>query len=329
MKTNLRRLGRTGPQVSPLALGCMGMSRMYGAADDAESIATIHAALERGVNLLDTGDFYGSGHNEALVGRALAGRREQALVSVKFGALRGPDGSWLGFDARPAAVKNFATYSLQRLGLDHIDIYRPARLDPNVPIEDTVGAIADLVKSGHVRHIGLSEVGVDTIRRAAAVHPIVDLQIEYSLISRNPESAIFPALAELGVGVTAYGVLSRGLLAGSLPGAGDFRAHLPRFKGDNLEHNKRLVEALAQIAREKGATSSQLAIAWVLARGESIVPVVGARTRAQLAESLAALEFQLGAEDLARIEAAVPPGSVAGDRYDPHQMRALDSEKQA
>jgi aryl-alcohol dehydrogenase-like predicted oxidoreductase len=327
MKTNFRRLGRQGPEVFPVALGCMGMSRMYGHADDAESIATIHAALDRGVDLFDTGDFYGSGHNESLLGRALAGRRDRALISVKFGALRAPDGGWLGVDGRPASVKNFATYSLQRLGVDHIDVYRLARLDPGVPIEDTIGAIADLVRAGYVRHIGLSELGAATIRRAAAVHPIVDLQIEYSLLSRGPETAIFPTLAELGISVTAYGVLSRGLLSGSLPGAGDFRAHLPRFRGENLEHNRRLVDALAAVAAERGATPSQLAIAWVLARGEHIVPVIGARTRAQLAESLAALELRLGPDDLARIEAAVPADRVAGDRYDPHQMRSLDSER--
>jgi len=328
MTTSLRRLGRTGPEVFPLALGCMGMSPMYGRSDEAESIATIHAAIDRGVNLLDTGDFYASGHNEALVGRALAGRRDRALLSVKFGALRVPGGGWGGVDGRPASVKNFAAYSLQRLGVEHIDIYRIARLDPTVPIEDTVGAIADLIKSGHVRHVGLSELGADTIRRAAAVHPICDLQIEYSLLSRGPEAAIMPTLAELGIGMTAYGVLSRGLLAGSRPqGAGDFRAHLPRFRGENLEKNQRLVDALAAIAGEKGVTTSQLAIAWVLARGEGIVPLIGSRTRAQLDESLGALDLQLDADDLARIEAAVPADAVAGERYDPHQMRALDSER--
>jgi len=306
----------------------MGMSPMYGRSDEAESIATIHAAIDRGVNLLDTGDFYASGHNEALVGRALAGRRDRALLSVKFGALRVPGGGWGGVDGRPASVKNFAAYSLQRLGVEHIDIYRIARLDPTVPIEDTVGAIADLIKSGHVRHVGLSELGADTIRRAAAVHPICDLQIEYSLLSRGPEAAIMPTLAELGIGMTAYGVLSRGLLAGSRPqGAGDFRAHLPRFRGENLEKNQRLVDALAAIAGEKGVTTSQLAIAWVLARGEGIVPLIGSRTRAQLDESLGALDLQLDADDLARIEAAVPADAVAGERYDPHQMRALDSER--
>jgi len=326
--TTLRRLGQHGPQVFPLALGCMGMSRMYGPADDAESIATIHAALERGINLLDTGDFYASGHNEALVGRAIADRRDRVLLSVKFGALRTPDGGWGGVDGRPAAVKNFAAYSLQRLGVDHIDIYRLARLDPQVPIEDTIGAIAELVKSGHVRHIGLSELGADAIRRAAAVHPIVDLQIEYSLLSRGPEAQILPTLAELGIGMTAYGVLSRGLLAGSRPqGPGDFRSYLPRFNGENLAQNQRLVDALAAVGRARGATSSQLAIAWVLSRGASIVPVIGARTRVQLGEALAALALGLRPDELAQIEAAVPTEAVAGDRYDAHQMKHLDSER--
>src|SRR6187455_2662814 len=238
-----RRLGAQGPAVFPIALGCMGMSGMYGPADRAESLATIHAALDAGINLIDTGDFYGMGHNEMLIGEALRDRRDAALVSVKFGAQRGPDGAWIGYDARPAAVKTAASYSLQRLGLDHIDVYRPARLDPNVPIEDTIGAIADLVKAGYVRHIGLSEVGAETIRRAAAVHPIADLQIEYSLISRSPEARIFPVLSELGIGVTAYGVLSRGLLSGSKPKArGDLRTHLPRFSADNLQQNARVVE---------------------------------------------------------------------------------------
>ncbi|MEA2599596.1 MAG: hypothetical protein QOF89_588 [Acidobacteriota bacterium] len=324
----LRRLGATGPTVFPLALGCMGMSGMYGHADEGESIATIHAALDHGINLLDTGDFYGAGHNEMLIGRALRDRRDQALLSVKFGTLRAPDGSWLGFDARPAAVKNSLAYSLNRLGVDHVDVYRPARLDPAVPIEETVGAITDLVKAGYVRAIGLSEVGPETIRRAHAVHPICDLQIEYSLISRGPEEQIFPVLAELGIGVTAYGVLSRGLLSGSRPAAqGDFRAHLPRFAGENRERNQRLVEELEKLAAEKGVRPAQLAIAWVLAKGESLVPVVGARTRTQLAESLGALEIELSPADLARIEEAIPASAVAGTRYDPHQMRMLDSER--
>ena len=319
---------RLGPfDVFPLALGCMGMSGMYGSADENESIATIHAAIDRGVNLLDTGDFYGMGHNELLVGRAIRGRRDEVLLSVKFGALRGPDNSWSGVDTRPASMKNFLAYTLTRLGVDHIDIYRPARLDPNVPIEETVGAIADMVKAGYVRAIGLSEVGPETIRRAHAVHPIADLQIEYSLISRGPEREIFPLLRELGIGVTAYGVLSRGLLSGSVPGKGDFRAYLPRFRDENLAQNRQLVDALASLAAARGVTASQLAIAWVRARGEGIVPLIGARRRTQLEESLGALSIELTEDELAQIERAVPAEAVAGTRYDEHQMRILDSER--
>ena len=323
-----RQLGAAGPTVFPLALGTMGMSGVYGPSDDDESIATIHAALDHGVTLLDTGDFYGMGHNEMLVGRALKDRRDKALLSVKFGAMRAPDGAWVGADARPAAVKNFLAYSLTRLGVDHIDIYRPARLDPNVPIEDTVGAIAELIQAGYVRYVGLSEVGPETIRRAHAVHPVSDLQIEYSLVSRSPESEIFPLLRELGIGVTAYGVLSRGLLSGSTPaGQGDFRAHLPRFTGENLEKNRRLIEVLNQLSAERGVRPSQLAIAWVLAKGATVVPVIGARKRMQLAESLEALRVQLSPADLARIEEAIPASAVAGTRYDEHQMQMLDSER--
>lgn len=324
--TTTMQLGSSGPAVFPLALGCMGMSAMYGPADEQESIAVIHEALERGVTLLDTGDFYGSGHNELLIGRALQGRREQALLSVKFGGLRAPDGSWTGVDTRPIAMKNFLAYTLRRLDVDHIDIYRPARLDPQVPIEETVGAIADMVKAGYVRHVGLSEVGADTVTRAHAVYPISDLQIEYSLISRAPEARIFPALDALGIGVTAYGVLSRGLLSGSAPkGAGDFRAHLPRFSGANAAQNQRVAETLAELARERGATASQLAIAWVMAKRPSIVPVVGARTRAQLRESLGALSIRLSDEELARIEGSLP--DAAGSRYGDAQMQMLDSER--
>jgi aryl-alcohol dehydrogenase-like predicted oxidoreductase len=324
-----RKLGSTGPTVFPLALGCMGMSSgAYGAADEKESIATIHAALDAGVNLIDTGDYYAKGHNELLIGRALRDRPGKALVSVKFGALRGSDGAWLGFDGRAASVKNFVGYSLTRLGVDHLDVYRPGRIDPVVPIEETVGAIAELVKSGHVRHVGLSEVGADTVRRAHAVHPIADLQIEYSIVSRGPEAKIFPALAELGVGVTAYGVLSRGLLAGSkVGGPGDFRVHMPRFTAENRERNQRLVDTLQALAKDRRATASQLAIAWVLARSPTIVPVIGARTRRQLAEALGALEVELSAADVARIEEAIPPSAVAGARYDERQMKILDSEK--
>jgi aryl-alcohol dehydrogenase-like predicted oxidoreductase len=323
-----RQLGSSGPAVFPLALGCMGMSGMYGPADEGESIATIHAALDRGVTLLDTGDYYSAGANELLIGRALRDRRDKALLSVKFGALRAPDGAWLGMDARPAAVKNFVGYTLTRLGVDHIDIYRPGRFDPAVPIEETIGAIAELVKAGYVRAIGLSEVGAETVRRAHAVHPIADLQIEYSLISRGPEAKIFPALAELGVGVTAYGVLSRGLLAGSKPAAkGDFRAFMPRFTSDNRARNQGLIDTLARVAAEKGVRPTQLAIAWVLAKGSTIVPVIGARSRAQLDESLAALDVTLSAADIAGIEQSIRPDAVAGTRYAERQMRILDSER--
>jgi aryl-alcohol dehydrogenase-like predicted oxidoreductase len=307
----------------------MGMSGMYGASDENESISTIHAALDAGVTLLDTGDFYGSGHNEMLIGRALKGRRDKALLSVKFGALRTPDGGFGGVDTRPASVKNFAAYSLKRLGVDYIDIYRPARLDPSVPIEDTVGAIVDLIHSGYVRHVGLSEMGAATIRRAHAVHKIVDLQIEYALVSRGPETAILPVLEELGIGVTAYGVLSRGLLSGSKPGAqGDFRAHLPRFTGENIRQNGKVIDRLKQLAAEQGWAPAQLAIAWVLAKGRRIIPVIGARTRAQLSESLGALRVKLTESDLARIEESIPASAIAGTRYDERQMRMLDSERQ-
>ncbi|MEU0171096.1 aldo/keto reductase [Streptomyces iakyrus] len=334
MTMRTRHLGTTGPQVSALGLGCMGMSALYGEADRAESIATIHAALEAGVTLLDTGDFYAMGHNELLIGEALraapAARREQALISVKFGALRGPDGSWLGYDGRPAAVKSFAAYSLQRLGVDHIDVYRIARLDPDVPIEETVGAIAELVEKGYVRHIGLSEVGAETIRRAAATAPVSDLQIEYSLISRGIEDEILPTTRELGIAVTAYGVLSRGLISGHFTadrqlGPGDFRAMSPRFQGDNLRHNLNLVEALRKIAEQKGVSVAQIAIAWVLSRGEDIVPLVGARRRDRLTEALGALDVTLEPADLAAIEEAVPAGAAAGDRYPAAQMAHLES----
>jgi aryl-alcohol dehydrogenase-like predicted oxidoreductase len=306
---------------------------MYGPADRAESIATIHAALEAGVTLLDTGDFYGMGHNELLIAEALRGRnRDNVVLSVKFGALRDPAGGWVGFDARPAAVKNFVAYSLQRLGVDHIDIYRPARLDPSVPIEDTVGAIADLVRAGYVKHIGLSEVGSATIRRAAAVHPICDLQIEYALISRRPEENILPTCRALGIAVTAYGVLSRGLLSGhwhaGAAGAGDWRAHSPRFQGDNVTRNLALVEALRQVAAAKNITVAQLAIAWVAAQGSDIFPLVGARRRPQLEEALGAADITLTADDLAAIERAVPKGAAAGDRYAAAQMSHLDSERE-
>lgn len=326
-----RQLGQTGPRVSALGLGCMGMSGAYGPADEAESIATIHAALDAGVTLLDTGDFYGMGHNELLIGRALQGRaRDQVLLSVKFGALRDPGHTNIGVDARPVAVKTFLAYSLQRLGTDYIDIYRPARVDPAVPIEETVGAIAGMVDAGYVRFIGLSEAGVENLRRAQAVHPIVDLQIEYSLLSRGIEAAILPTCRELGNGITAYGVLSRGLISGSWSqdrgmAPGDFRATAPRFQGENLSHNLQLVEALRAMAEEKGITVAQLAIAWVLSRGDDIVPVIGARRRQQLTDAVAAVDVSLNADDLQRIEQAVPAGAAAGERYSAAGMATLDS----
>jgi aryl-alcohol dehydrogenase-like predicted oxidoreductase len=325
-----RQLGATGPRVSALGLGCMGMSGMYGPSDRPESIATLHAALDAGVTLLDTGDFYGMGHNEMLIGKALRGRRrEQAILSVKFGAQRDPAGGWIGYDARPAAVKTALAYSLQRLGVDHIDIYRPARLDPAVPIEETIGAIAEMVRAGYVRAIGLSEVGVATLRRAAAVHPICDLQIEYSLFSRGIEEAILPACRALGIGITAYGVLSRGLLGGQWKSAaqGDWRAAGPRFQGENLARNLALVDALRSLAAARGASVAQLAIAWVAAQGADIVPVLGARRRDQLAETLGALDLHLTDADLAAIAQAVPKGAAAGTRYAEAQMAHLDSER--
>ncbi|CCH30068.1 aldo/keto reductase [Actinosynnema sp. NPDC047251] len=330
-----RTLGKTGPRVSALGLGLMGMSDLYGPADEAESTATIHAALDAGLTLLDTGDFYGMGHNELLLRDALRSSsryREEVVISVKFGALRDPDGGWSGYDSRPEAVKNFAAYSLRRLGTDHIDIYRPARLDPAVPIEGTVGAIAELVEAGHVRHIGLSEVGAETLRRAHAVHPISDLQIEYSLLSRGIEADILPTARELGIGITAYGVLARGLLSGhwtadrDLPGQ-DFRTISPRFQGDNLTRNLKLVEALRTVAEAKDATVAQVAIAWALHQGDDIVPLVGARTRPRLAEAQAATTLTLTQADLSAIEQAIPAGAAAGSRYATPLMRDLDSER--
>jgi aryl-alcohol dehydrogenase-like predicted oxidoreductase len=330
MKTH--RLGRTGPDVAVVGLGCMGMSGMYGPSDRAESIATIHAAIGAGITLLDTGDFYGMGHNELLIRDALVGQpRDTLQISVKFGALRGPDGAWLGYDSRPAAVRNFVTYSLQRLGTDYIDIYRPARLDPAVPIEETVGAIADLIKGGYVGHVGLSEVGAATLRRAAAVHPIVDLQIEYSLISRGIEAQILPTCRELGIGITAYGVLSRGLISGHWSparnaGGKDFRAFSPRFQGENLKTNLELVEKLRVVAADIGASVAQVAIAWVAAQGADIIPVVGARTRERLADALGALPLQLSPQQLAALTQAVPANAAAGGRYPAAALEHLDSE---
>jgi aryl-alcohol dehydrogenase-like predicted oxidoreductase len=327
-----RKLGATGPNVPAIGLGCMGMSDFYGPADRGESIATIHAALDAGITLLDTGDFYGIGHNELLIREALEGRgRDNVQISVKFGALRDAARGFTGVDCRPVLVKNFLAYSLQRLGVDHIDIYRPARLDPAVPIEDTVGAIAEMVKTGYVKHIGLSEVGSDTIRRAHAVHPIADLQIEYSLIARGVEDDILATCRELGIGVTAYGVLARGLISGhwstDRSGAHDFRSMGPRFQGGNLDTNLALVELLRAIAKDIGASVAQVAIAWVLAQGKDIVPLVGARRRDRLTEALGALDVTLTPAHLADLAKAFPPGVAAGGRYPDAQLAHLDSEK--
>ena len=327
-----RKLGSTGPIVSGLGLGCMGMSDFYGPTDRSESIATIHAALDAGITLLDTGDFYGMGHNEMLIREALAGRsRDNLQISVKFGALRDPAKAWFGYDSRPAAVRNFLSYSLQRLGVETIDIYRPARLDPSVPIEETIGAMADMVKAGWIRHIGLSEVGSDTIRRAHAAHPISDLQIEYSLISRGIESDILKTCRELGIGITAYGVLSRGLISGhwskDRSAAQDFRRMSPRFQGENIDRNLALVDSLRAIADEIGASPAQVAIAWVAAQGNDIVPLVGARRRDRLSEALGALNVKLTNAHLAALAKAFPPGAAAGARYPQAQLVHMDSEK--
>jgi aryl-alcohol dehydrogenase-like predicted oxidoreductase len=332
---NTRTLGSSGPTVSAIGLGTMGMSDFYGPADEGESIATIHAAIDAGITLIDTGDFYGSGHNELLIARALKERDRNAVtLSVKFGALRDPAGGWGGNDGRPAAVKNFLAGTLTRLGTDHVDIYRPARLDPAVPIEETVGAIAEMVQAGYVRHIGLSEVGAESIRRAATVHPIADVQIEYSLLSRGIESEILPTARELGTGITAYAVLSRGLLSGHWSAQReltphDFRGISPRFQGENLRHNLALVDSLREIADLHDASVAQVAIAWVLSRGDDVVPLIGARRRDRLHEALGALELELGEADLAQIEDALPPGAAAGERYADFLIAELDSENRA
>jgi aryl-alcohol dehydrogenase-like predicted oxidoreductase len=327
----LTELGRGGPRVSRAGLGLMGMSGIYGPADEAESIATIRAALDAGITLLDTGDFYGMGHNELLLREALRGvNRASVFIQVKFGGQRDPRGTFIGHDASPAAVKNSLAYTLTRLGTDYVDLYQPARLDHRVPIEETVGAIGEMIEAGFVRYLGLSEMGADTIRRAAAVHPVSGLQIEYSLMSRGIEAQILPAVRELGVGITAYGIMSRGLLATDSARAisdGDPRSRFPRFQGQNLRRNLDLLAALERIADGRGVTTAQLAIAWVASRGTDIIPLIGTKRRDRLADALAALELELTPGELAEIEAAVPTDQVAGDRYDPGGMASLDSEK--
>ena len=335
MRTALktRTLGNNGPTVSALGLGAMGMSDFYGPADRVESVATLKAALDEGITLLDTGDFYGSGHNEILVGEAIRGRRrDEVVISVKFGALRDPQGNFTGLDLRPVAIRNFLAYSLKRLNTDYIDVYRPARMPAGTDVEEVIRTLADLVKAGYIRHIGLSEIGAKTLRRAAAVHPIVDLQFEYSLASRDIEPEILPTARELGVGITAYGVLSRGLLSGHWAAdrtvtASDFRARSPRFQGANLEKNLRLVEALRTVAQRKGITVAQAAIAWALSRGEDIIPLIGARTRERLDEALGAAEITLTGTDLDELARAVPAEAVAGARYPEHSLPDLDSER--
>ena len=329
-----RILGTDGPSVSALGLGCMAMSGMYGPADRTESIATIHAALDAGITLIDTGDFYGRGHNELLIAEALKGvPRDAYQLSVKFGNLRAPNGAVIGNDSRPDSMKNFLAYSLERLGVDYIDIYRPSRLDSAVPIEDTIGAMAEMVSAGYIRHIGLSEIGAGTLRRAAAVHPISDLQIEYSLISRGIEEEILPVARELGVGITAYGVLARGLISGhwrkDATAASDMRTKTPRFQEGNVETNLQLVEALRTLAAAKGVSVAQIAIGWVLAQGPDIVPVIGSRKREQLTEALGSLDVALSAENIASIERTVPIGVAAGARYPDAQLSMLDSEVKA
>ena len=329
-------LGRGGPVVSRAGLGLMSMSGIYGRADDHESIATIHAALDAGITLLDTGDFYGMGHNELLLRDALRGiPRDSVFIQVKFGGQRDPSGAFIGHDASPAAVKNSLAYTLTRLGTDYVDLYQPARLDPRVPIEDTVGAIAEMIQAGYVRHIGLSEVGPQTIRRAHAVHPIAALQIEYSLMSRGIEAEILPTVRELGISVTAYGILSRGLLSSGTArlAPGDPRTRFPRFTGENHVRNLELLAALEAIAEKRGegevggVTAAQLAIAWVASRGEDIIPLIGTKRRERLAEALKALDLTLSADQLAAVEAAVPAEAVAGDRYEAAQVAMLDSER--
>jgi len=325
-------LGKTGPLSAVVGLGCMGMSDFYGPADRGESLATIKRALESGINLLDTGDFYGMGHNELLLAQALIGvPRQSVLLSVKFGAQRDPSGAWHGFDGRPAAVKTSLAYTLKRLNTDYIDIYRPARLDPNVPIEDTIGAIADMVKAGYVRHIGLSEMGSDTIRRASSVHPICDLQIEYSLFSRSIERSVLKTCRAQGIAITAYGVLSRGLFDPSWQNKeivkGDFRSYSPRFQAENVEKNLIALKPLKELAESRNCSIPQIAIAWVRSKGEDIFPLIGSRRVVTLNDSLKSLELQLSADEIRKLDEAYPEGVAAGSRYAEPMMSHLDSEK--
>ena len=336
-RIEVRRLGVAGPEVYALGLGCMGMSGVYGPSDDVESVRAIHLAVEKAASagarlLIDTGDFYGMGHNELLIARALremgSDARDQVVLSVKFGAQRTPSGAWSGFDGRPASVKDRLAYSLVRLGVQYVDVYRPARLDDKVPIEETVGACAEMVKQGYARHVGLSEVGVETTRRAGVVTPICDVQLEYGLATRGMEAKVLPGLRSMGVSVTAYGILGRGLLSGSTPAAkGDFRRFLPRYASENLAANQKLVEALQTVAAKRGVSAVQMAVAWALGRGEYIVPLIGARTVKQVEEAFAAFKLELSDEEVASLEDAVPAEKIMGTRYDKQAMTHLDSER--
>ncbi len=324
-----RRLGRNGPLVSALGLGCMGMSEFYGPSDDAGSLATIERALDLGVNLLDTADMYGAGHNEQLLSNVLRARRDEVVLATKFGNMRGPNREFLGVNGRPEYVREACDASLRRLGVDHIDLYYQHRVDPAVPIEDTVGAMAELVRAGKVRWLGLSEAAPATIRRAHAVHPISALQTEYSLWSREPEQELLGTVRELGIAFVAYSPLGRGFLTGNIRkaedlDASDFRRNSPRFQAEALDANLRLADRVRAIASERGCTPAQLALAWLLARGEDIVPIPGTRSIQRLEENLGALDVRLSAEDVARLDHELPPGAALGERYPQASMRAVN-----
>ncbi|WP_025689309.1 aldo/keto reductase [Paenibacillus zanthoxyli] len=324
-----RELGKSGLEVSALGLGCMGMSEFYGSLDEDESIRTIHRAIEMGLTFLDTADMYGVGRNEELVGRAIKGRRDDVILATKFGNVRAADGTPLGINGRPEYVKQACDASLKRLGVDHIDLYYQHRVDPNTPIEETVGAMADLVQAGKVRFLGLSEASPRTIAKAHAVHPIAALQTEYSLWSREVEDEILPLCRELGIGFVAYSPLGRGFLTGQIKSfddleESDYRRFSPRFQGDNFRKNLDLVERIHEIAKEKDCTSSQLALAWLLSRGDDIVPIPGTKRRSYLEENAGALDVTLSKEELSRIDEAAPLGAAAGFRYPEASMKVID-----